>query len=130
MVVRIIRICSVVASAIVLVSFVMFVADQSRNGSKQEIAALNHDAQGVSRTPADASLNIDQADPSAAVKRIRSQRHSALREKIDEADDLLLTPFAGVVHSKSIWAQRGVPTLLALLVFALALPVAAAYVKR
>ena len=130
MIVRIIRICSVAATAVVLVSFAMFVADQSRNGSKQEIAALNQDAQGVSRPTGDASLNIDQADPSAAVKRIRSQRHSALREKIDEADDLLLTPFAGVVHSKSIWVQRGVPTLLALLAFGLLVPLGLGYLRR
>jgi hypothetical protein len=126
---RIIRTAALVATALVVVSFVMFVADQSRNGSKQQIAALNADAQGAPKADA-AATNIDQADPSAAVKRVRSERHSALREKVDEVDDVLLKPFAGIVHSKSIWVQRGIPTLLALLTFGLALPLAAGYVRR
>jgi hypothetical protein len=128
MIANTLRLASLVASAILIISFGAFVVDQSRNGSRQEIAALNADAQGVAQSQADASRNIDQADPSAAVKRVRSKRHAAMREKLDEADDVLLKPFAGIVHSKSIWVQRTLPFLLALLVFGFGLRLAANYI--
>jgi hypothetical protein len=123
------RFVSLVATAIIVLSFGMFVIDQSRNGANQQIAALNADAQGVRQSPTDASRNIDQANPSDAVKRERSKRHSALREKVDEADDILLKPFASIAPSKSIWVQRTVPALLALLVFGFGLRLAANYVS-
>jgi hypothetical protein len=40
---------------------------------------------------------------------------------------VLISPFAGVVHSKSIWAQRGVPTLIAFLLFVVGLRILAGY---
>jgi hypothetical protein len=42
-------------------------------------------------------------------------------------DDVLVSPFTGVVDSNSIWTQRGVPTLIAFLLFAVGLRILAAY---
>ena len=51
-----------------------------------------------------------------------------MREAIDEANDVIVSPFSGVVSgSNSIWAQRAVTTLLALLVFGVGLRMVAAY---
>lgn len=117
MVASILRWGSLVAVAVLIASFGMFVVDQSRNGANDQIAQLNADLGGGSGVARTTPQNIDQPDPPAAVERVRAKRHGALREKIDEADDVLLKPFTGVVGSKSIWVERGVPTLLALLVF-------------
>ena len=48
--------------------------------------------------------------------------------KLDDADDILIKPFAGAVDSSSIWMQRGIPALLAFLLFGVGLRIAAAYV--
>ena len=119
MIATVLRWLSLIATAILIASFGMFVIDQTRDGSNQQIAALNADAAGTAKaTSSDASQNINAADPSDAVKRVRAKRHSALREKIDEANDVLVKPFTGIVAgSKSIWVERGIPTLLALLLF-------------
>jgi hypothetical protein len=42
-------------------------------------------------------------------------------------DDVLVSPFTGVVDTNSIWAQRGVPALIAFLLFAVGLRILAAY---
>ena len=44
-----------------------------------------------------------------------------MREAIDDANDLLLQPFSGLVNSPSNWVMHGVPALLALLVYGLGL---------
>jgi hypothetical protein len=41
-----------------------------------------------------------------------------VREAIDDADDVLVTPFAPLTEgSSSSWVRRGIPTLLALVVY-------------
>ena len=58
------------------------------------------------------------ANPSPAGERERERRHSGAREAIDDANDVLLAPFAGVTaDSPSRWARRGVPAMLGLLVY-------------
>lgn len=56
--------------------------------------------------------------PSPAGERERERRHGAVREAIDDVNDVLLSPFAGITDSSSSrWARRGVPALLGLLVY-------------
>ena len=58
------------------------------------------------------------ANPSPAGERERERRHSGVREAIDDVNDVLLSPFAGITANEtSRWARRGVPTLLGLLVY-------------
>ena len=58
------------------------------------------------------------ANPSPAGERERERRHSDVREVIDDVNDVLLSPFAGVTaNDPSRWARRGVPALLGLLVY-------------
>ena len=127
------RIASLACSAILLVSFALFVVDQATHGSKQTVATLASEDGAPSTTQSDgtAANNIDQANPSPSTERQREKRHGKVREAIDDADDALLSPFAGLVSSSSsIWAQRGVPTLIALLVFGVGLRFVAEWTRR
>ncbi len=104
---RPLRYIAVLASAIVLVSFSLFAIDETRSASVQSRAAI-------------ASQEVSGRDPeaAAAVERLRESRHSAVRERIDDANDVLTRPFSGLVsNSQSIWMRRTVPALLALLLF-------------
>ena len=103
-------------------SFTMFAVDQARDGSKQQVAKL-----GRGLEPTNAATNLNQADPSPQTERAREKKHGQVRESIDDVDDVLIKPFTGVVHSNSIWAQRGVPALIAFLLFGVGLRIAAAY---
>jgi hypothetical protein len=112
------RTVSVVASAIVLVSFGLFAIDETRNASEASARAIA----GLEATRS--------SDPSARQERARERAHSRAREAIDDADDLLVAPFAPVVSgSDSSWIRRGVPTLLALIIYGFGLSFLARYAR-
>jgi hypothetical protein len=119
---RVVTWASTIAALVLIASFGLFAIDQARDGSNQQLAKL-----GSEIDPGRASTNVNQADPSPATERAREKKHGKVREVIDDADDVLISPFAGVVHSKSIWAQRGVPTLIAFLLFVVGLRILAVY---
>jgi len=98
---------AVIASAIVLVSFGLFVIDETRSASAETRAAI-------------AAQEVDGRDPEAAraLERVREREHSRVRREIDRANEVVTRPFAGLVESSgSVWMRRGVPTGLALIVF-------------
>ena len=113
---------STIAAIVLLASFAMFAIDQARDGSKQQVAKL-----GGEIDPSNASTNVNQADPTPKTERQREKMHGQVRETVDDVDDVLIKPFTGVVHSSSIWTQRGVPALIAFLLFGVGLRIAAAY---
>ena len=127
------RIASLVCPAVLLLSFGFFVIDQASNGSKQQIKTVAS-ADGPATPTANvdqATNNIDQANPSTVAERAREKRHGGVREVVDDADDVLVSPFSGVASpASSIWTQRTVPTLLALLLFGVGLRFVAGYVQR
>ena len=56
--------------------------------------------------------------PSPAGERERERRHAQPREAIDDVNDVLLSPFAGITENQtSRWERRGVPALIGLLVY-------------
>ena len=112
------RTVAVVAGAIVLLSFALFAIDETRNASEQSQAAVA----GLEATRA--------SDPSPRQERARERAHSRAREVIDDADDILVAPFAPIVSSSdSSWVRRGVPTLLALIVYGFGLSFLARYAR-
>jgi hypothetical protein len=112
------RSAALVASAIVLVSFALFAIDETREASKKTVAAV----EGLEATRT--------ANPSDREERARERAHSKVREAIDDADDILVAPFASVADgSSSSWARRGVPTLLALLVYGFGLGFLARFMR-
>ncbi len=106
MIERVLRALAIVLSLIVVAGFAMFALDEFDRASSKQRSEL---------------AGFEQSNPTSVGERQRERRHSTGREYIDDANDVLLRPFTGVVDSGSRWAQRGVPTLLALLAcFALA----------
>ena len=101
-----------------MLSFAAFASDQAGEGSKQTVAKIaNADASEQPPAP----VNLDTPSPSAGTERAREQRHGAMREKLDDANDALVAPFKDASTSKSIWTQRILSSLLAFVVFALGL---------
>lgn len=109
-----VRLAAVAAALLVAASFVLFAVDRIGEGSAGQVEALRGDtAANVSRA------GIDAPSPPPAIERQREAAHSSVRELIDDADDVLLAPFAGLLDTDSAWAGRIVPGLLALLLYGL-----------
>ena len=94
----------------------MFAVDELDRGSKEQQAKLAQD--------------LGEPAPAAGTERQRERRHGAVREFVDDANDFLLTPFADVTHSDSAWVERGVATLLALLLYGVGLMMLANYMPK
>src|SRR5918998_305823 len=93
-----IRLLAILASGIVLLGFGLFALDEMKRGSQNQQNAL---ASGPRE------------------EMLRERRNSAFREFIDDAGDVLLLPFRDVIDSDNVWVERGVPTLLGLLLYGL-----------
>ena len=107
---------SLIATAVVFLSFVMFALDETREGSETQVRKL-----------ADSSA---EPDPSARGERYRERNHGAARELIDDGNDLLARPFAGLTETEGLWVQRIVSGLLSLLVYGLGVGLLANYIGR
>jgi hypothetical protein len=102
---RPIRIAAIVASVFVVLGWGLFALDQARGASNESVA-------GIAGDPATFS------DPSPDQERAREAAHSKPREFVDDVNDVLLAPFAGLTDSSSSkWVRRTIPALLALLVY-------------
>ena len=88
----------------------MFAYDETRAAS--EFSATESSGRVAART----------ADPSPDQERAREMAHSDIRELIDDANDVLLSPFASIADdSDSKWVRRTVPAFIALLVYGVGL---------
>lgn len=99
MIERILRSLSIALSVIVAAGFGLFAIDEMSRASTQQTDEL---------------AGFERAAPTASGERERERRHSNAREYIDDANDVLLKPFAGIAGNSSRWVQRVVPTFLAL----------------
>jgi hypothetical protein len=109
---------SIVASAIVLLSFALFAIDETRDASQKSAAGIA----GLEATR--------RSDPSPRQERARERAHSRTREAIDDADDVLVAPFAPIASDwDSSWARRGVPSLIALVVYGFGLSFLARFAR-
>jgi len=113
---QLIRLVAVVACVLIVVGFATFASDEASSSSAGQVAKLGE------------ALN-DPA-PTADTEAARERKHGPVREAIDDSNDFLLRPFTGFADSNSAWVRRGVPTLLALLVYGLGLTLAANYLPR
>jgi hypothetical protein len=110
----IIRLAAIITSIIVLLGFAFFAADEMEKGSKIQQNALDN---GTTSEAAERAAIAPTPDEEAA----RERRNGAPRELIDDANDVLLAPFADLLDSDSAWVNHGVPTLLALLLYGVGL---------
>ena len=100
------RAASYAACALVTLSFALFVIDESRAASNDSAAQIAGDHAARA------------ADPSPAQERARERVHSRSRELVDDANDVLVTPVAWAVPAgASPWVARGLPWLLALVLY-------------
>ena len=100
---RPLRFLAIALSLVIAIGFALFALNDIDRASK----ASEHRIAGYEAT-----------SPSAAGERERERRHGQPHEIIDDVNDTLLAPFAGVTENEtSRWVQRGVPALLGLLVY-------------
>ena len=99
------------ACLLVVLGFAAFAADELNHGSQTQVTKVNDDLGSQNTLP----QAVKQTRPLTEAE--REKAHSSVREAIDDANDVLLAPFDGVVSSDNAWVQHGVPTLLALLVY-------------
>ena len=100
---RVLRLTAFVCCALVVASFAMFARDQMAGASQHQQTEL---VAGTS--PSTAS--------SGPVK-----PHAQPRRFIDDAANVLTTPFHAIVQSTNLWVKHGVPALFALLAYGLGL---------
>ena len=100
---RPLRYLAIALSVIIALGFTLFaLADMDRASKASEHRIAGYEA----------------TSPTAAGERERERRHGQPREIIDDINDTLLAPFAGITENEtSRWAQRGVPALIGLLVY-------------
>jgi hypothetical protein len=107
----VIRFVAIAISVVVVVGFAMFALDEADKGSKTQQAKLSREL----------GLTTDPIAPSERQEAIRERHHGAVRETIDDANDVLLRPFVDLVDSNSAWVNHGIPALLALLIYGVGL---------
>jgi hypothetical protein len=100
---------ALVCCGLVLASFVMFARDQIAGASKQQANAVSASA---ATQPVAAGKRKQAAQPGRFIKAAASK---------------LTSPFNSIIHSNSAWVERGVPTVLALLLYGFGLGYLARY---
>ena len=103
---RPLRLVAIAASVIVALGWGLFAYGETQAASK--LSATESSGREAARAP----------DPSPDQERDREAAHGKVHEAIDDANDVLLSPFASIADgSSSKWARRTVPAVLALLVY-------------
>ena len=117
MLARPIRIAAIIASVFVVLGWGLFALDQARGASAESVAGIKGDPTTFS-------------DPSPDQERAREDAHSKPREFVDDVNDVLLSPFAGLTDSSgSKWVRRSIPALIALLVYGFGVSFLARYAR-
>jgi hypothetical protein len=112
---RPLRVAAIVLSLLVVAGFMLFALDDLRRASNESRARIT---------------GVEASDPTPAAEQAREARNGRLRELVDDANDVLLRPFAGVAAgASSRWVRHGVPALLALLVYGFLLGYVARYAR-
>ena len=105
-----IRLVGIVCAALVLLAFAFFATDEMGRGSKNQQNALNAELTSTKEQPSIA--------PSPEEEAIRERSNSKFREAVEDANDVLVGPFAGLVDaSDNAWVKHGVPAVLGVLLY-------------
>ena len=111
----VIRLTAIVTSIVVLLGFAFFAVHEMDKGSKTQQTAVG---EGTGKP---AQPDVVAIAPTPAEENAREQQNSAAREVIDDVNDVLVAPFKDLTDSDSAWVNRGVPALLALLLYGVGL---------
>jgi hypothetical protein len=108
----VIRLVAIVLSGFVVVGFAFFAVDELDRGSKTQQQALGSGS----------SSDVIPIAPTPADEAAREAAHGDVREVVDDVNDVLLGPFSDLVDPDAdVWVVRGVPTILALLLYGVGL---------
>jgi hypothetical protein len=117
----IIRLIAVVFSAIVLLGFAFFATDEMSRGSQNQQNALSSELSSTNSRADDdvsASRDLPPVAPSPQEEAQREKVNGTFREAVEDANDVLLGPFANLVESAdNTWVVHAVPALLGLLLY-------------
>ena len=109
-----VRMLAIGCSGLVLLGFAYFATDELGRGSQNQRNALTSELGGDERTTPVAPTPAEEAD--------RERANGTFREGVEDANDLLLGPFAPLVRgADNTWVTHGVPALLGLLLYGLGL---------
>jgi hypothetical protein len=105
-----IRLIGIVCSALVLLAFAFFATDEMGRGSQNQQNALASELTSTKDPPPVA--------PSPEQEAQRERMNGTFREAVEDANDVLVGPFASLVESAdNRWVTHGVPALLGLLLY-------------
>jgi hypothetical protein len=106
----VIRVLAILLSAIVLLGFAFFATDEMSRGSQNQQNALKSEIAASDDPPPVAPSPQEEAQ--------REQVNGAFREAVEDANDVLLGPFASLVDdSSNSWVTHGVPVMLGVLLY-------------
>ena len=115
---RLLKVSAIVLSVVVGLGWVLFAVDETSAASRESAAEV------AGREA------VTRPDPTARQERARERTHGKVREGIDDANDVLLKPFAAAVnHSGSTWVRRSVPAFLGLVLYGFVLGFLARYAR-
>jgi hypothetical protein len=96
---RVLKLTSLACCALVAASFVLFARDQLAGASEHQQSQI---AVGATTNPGPVPIGTHHAQP---------------RRFIDGAASTLTSPFRSLANSSSAWVTRGLPTIIALVVY-------------
>jgi hypothetical protein len=109
-----VRLVAILTSAIVVLGFAYFATDELGRGSQNQQNKLDKEVTGAHADPTPIAPTADQESE-------RERVNGPFREAIDDANDVLLGPFTGIIDSNDRWVTHGVPAMMALLLYGLGL---------
>jgi hypothetical protein len=115
---RLLKTLAVLLSVTVGLGWLLFAIDETAVASRDTAVAVAGDQAAA------------QPDPNPQEERARERAHGTVREVIDDANDVLLKPFAGLVRdSDSRWVRRTIPAFLGLILYGFLLAFLARYAR-
>jgi hypothetical protein len=109
-----VRLLAIFCSGLVILGFAYFATDELGRGSQNQQNKLDKEVTGAHADPTPIAPTPDQETE-------RERVNGSFREVIDDANDVLLGPFTGIIDSNDRWVTHGVPAMMALLLYGLGL---------
>ena len=105
-----IRLVAIVCSGLVLLGFAYFATDEMSRGSQNQQNALQSEL--------DADTEPPPVAPSPEEESHREAINGTFREAVEDANDVLIGPFAALVESAdNTWVTHGVPALMGFILY-------------
>jgi hypothetical protein len=108
-----IRWLAILASAFVALSFLFFAVNQTSTASQNQVKAIG----GQGGVEPESATKVP--NPPKDVEKLREDENDTFHEFVDDVNDVLVSPFTGIVDSNDIWVRRLVPLALALVIYGL-----------